>query len=131
MNLPTNVWKMPGRSASSDDPQRTDEALATAVPQSPRKPYDMRGILGMVVDRGSIFEMGRHQGPSQITALARLRELHEQYGAIASPFRTAEAFGIEDIIDPRETRPLLCEWVEAAYDAEKPNLGPKKRGMRC
>jgi hypothetical protein len=29
--------------------------------------------------------------------------------------RTAERFGIEEIIDPRETRPLLCDWVRDAY----------------
>jgi hypothetical protein len=28
--------------------------------------------------------------------------------------RTAERFGIEEIIDPRETRPLLCEWARDA-----------------
>jgi acetyl-CoA carboxylase carboxyltransferase component len=39
-------------------------------------------------------------------------------------------FGIEDIIDPRETRKLLCEWVEMAYEVEKTNLGKKTRGMR-
>ena len=32
-----------------------------------------------------------------------------------SPFRTAEIFGIEDIIDPRETRPLLCEFADLAW----------------
>ncbi len=62
---------------------------------------------------------------------AYLRERQETYRAIQSPFRTAEAFGIEDIIDPRDTRPLLCEWVEMAYEVEKENLGIKKRGMRC
>jgi hypothetical protein len=37
---------------------------------------------------------------------------------------------VEDIIDPRETRPLLCEWVEQAYEVEATRLGPKLRGMR-
>jgi len=32
-----------------------------------------------------------------------------------SPFRTAEKFGVEDIIDPRDTRPLLCEFAELAW----------------
>ncbi|MEZ5740733.1 MAG: carboxyl transferase domain-containing protein [Burkholderiaceae bacterium] len=31
-----------------------------------------------------------------------------------SPLRTAEAFGIEEIIDPRDTRRLLCEFAEMA-----------------
>lgn len=268
--LPGNVWEMPVRSPPKDDPARAEDALVSAIPRSPRKSYDMRRILRMVLDRDSLFEIGMQQGRSQITALARLngypvgvlandprfmagaftydvaekyqrfvdlcdtfhlplvnfsdqpgfsigrgselggtirkgvrasfamvqatvpvavvylrkcfgvagaaqrpaqrfcwqlawpsarwgnipveggvyaahrsevqsspdpeaclRELHERYEAIASPFRTAEAFGIEDIIDPRETRPLLCEWVEDAVAVEKQHLGPKKRGMRC
>jgi acetyl-CoA carboxylase carboxyltransferase component len=60
-----------------------------------------------------------------------LNELQDKYRAIQSPFRTAEAFGIEDIIDPRDTRPLLCDWIEMAYEIERKNLGVKKRGMRC
>jgi acetyl-CoA carboxylase carboxyltransferase component len=43
--------------------------------------------------------------------------------AIASPFRTAEATG-QDIIDPRDTRPLLCEFVEEAQSILKTQLGP-------
>jgi acetyl-CoA carboxylase carboxyltransferase component len=57
-------------------------------------------------------------------------ELEAKLNAVRSPFRTAEAFGIEDIIDPRTTRPLLCDWVEQAYTVEATRLGPKARGMR-
>jgi acetyl-CoA carboxylase carboxyltransferase component len=60
----------------------------------------------------------------------RRREIEEKLNELRSPFRTAEAFGIEEIIDPRETRPLLCEWVETAYHALPTNLGPKRRGFR-
>lgn len=269
--LPSNVWEMPERrDAQDDDPLRREEELLSIIPRDGRKPYDIRKILVAVLDRGSIFEIGKYQGRSQVTALARLngfpvgvlandprfyggsfnydaaekfqrfidmcdtfhlpivnlsdqpgfmigkkselhgtirkgvrasfaivqatvplaviylrkcfgvaggaqksglrlswryawpsavwgnipveggvyaahraeiessedpervvKELQETYRAISSPFRTAEAFGIEDIIDPRETRPLLCEWVEAAYQVERNNLGVKKRGMRC
>ena len=45
---------------------------------------------------------------------ARLAEIKERLSKLASPFRTAEQFLIEDIIDPRETRPLLCEFAELA-----------------
>ena len=48
---------------------------------------------------------------------ARRRELEEMLNKYRSPFRTAEAFGIEDIIDPRDTRSILCEWFEPAYEA--------------
>lgn len=269
--LPGNVWEMPERGEQDEDsPGRREEALLSIIPKDEKKPYDMRGLLSLVLDRDSIFEIGRYQGRSQITALARLKgypvgvlandprflggafnydvaekymrfidlcdtfhlpvvnfsdqpgfmigrkseknglirkgvrasfamaqatvpvavlylrrcfgvagaaqktalrlswqyawpsalwgnipieggvyaahraeiesaknpeayleSLHENYRAVASPFRTAEHFGIEDIIDPRDTRPLLCEWVEMAYNVEKDHLGPKKRGMRC
>jgi acetyl-CoA carboxylase carboxyltransferase component len=58
------------------------------------------------------------------------RELEEQLNAVRSPFRTAEVFGIEHMIDPRETRPILCEWVHQAYAMEATQLGPRTRGYR-
>ena len=61
---------------------------------------------------------------------ARRRELEEMLNKYRSPFRTAEAFGIEEIIDPRDTRSILCEWVETAYEALPSQLGPKPRGTR-
>lgn len=54
---------------------------------------------------------------------AKLRELEDTLRAIASPFRTAEATG-QDIIDPRETRALLCEFVEDAQPILRSQLGP-------
>jgi acetyl-CoA carboxylase carboxyltransferase component len=57
-------------------------------------------------------------------------ELEERLRAVLSPFRTAEAFGIEEIVDPRHTRPLLSEWIETAYRLLPSELGPKRRGMR-
>lgn len=41
-----------------------------------------------------------------------------------------EAFGIEEIVDPRGPRPLLTDWVGLAYELEATRLGPKLRGMR-
>jgi acetyl-CoA carboxylase carboxyltransferase component len=61
---------------------------------------------------------------------ARRREIEDMLNELRSPFRTAEAFGIEEIIDPRDTRPLLCEWVETAYQRLPAELGPKRRGCR-
>ncbi len=46
---------------------------------------------------------------------ARLAEIRARLDKVKSPFRTAEHFGIEDIIDPRDTRPLLCEFAELAW----------------
>ncbi len=46
---------------------------------------------------------------------AHLTAIRDRLNRVRSPFRTAERFGIEDIIDPRDTRPLLCEFVELAW----------------
>jgi acetyl-CoA carboxylase carboxyltransferase component len=35
--------------------------------------------------------------------------------AVMSPFRTAEKFSVEHIIDPRDTRARLCEWAAQAH----------------
>jgi propionyl-CoA carboxylase beta chain len=43
-------------------------------------------------------------------------QIAEQMEGVRSPFRTAEAFLVEDVIDPAQTRPLLCEWVRDAYE---------------
>jgi acetyl-CoA carboxylase carboxyltransferase component len=62
---------------------------------------------------------------------AKLRaEIVERHAAKASPFRSAEAFDVEEIIDPRDTRPILCRWVADAYAAEAAECGPKRRGYR-
>ena len=45
---------------------------------------------------------------------AELETIRARLAKVTSPFRTAEQFMIEDIIDPRETRPLLCEFAELA-----------------
>jgi propionyl-CoA carboxylase beta chain len=42
---------------------------------------------------------------------AKLQEIKDRLAKVTSPFRTAEQFIIEDIIDPRETRARLCEFV--------------------
>ena len=61
----------------------------------------------------------------------REREIEEELRQLGSPFRTAEAFAIEDLIDPRETRPYLCQFIEALQPRLKTQLGPKaKIGVR-
>lgn len=61
---------------------------------------------------------------------ARRKELEAYYQRLSSPFRTAEAFGVVDIIKPSETRRLLCNWVADAYRLVRTDLGPHARTMR-
>ncbi|MEP3890654.1 MAG: carboxyl transferase domain-containing protein [Hellea sp.] len=44
----------------------------------------------------------------------KLAEIKDRLTKVTSPFRTAENYWVEDIIDPRETRKLLCEFVALA-----------------
>ena len=265
--MPTNVWELPPALPCDDPVDRRDEALASIVPKNRKKPYDMRKLVSMVVDRDSIFENQPSFGRAIITCLARLngkvvgviannpmiyggaldgkaarkqthfielcdtfhipllffvdvpgfmvgkeaelagtlregmrsvyvglqatvpmmtvvvrkcygmagmaatdkngiglklawpsaewgslpieggvaaafrreiaqaadpaareRELEAELRVLASPFRTAEAFGVEDVIDPRETRRYLCRFIDAAQIGLRTTLGIKSRG---
>jgi acetyl-CoA carboxylase carboxyltransferase component len=269
--LPSNVWELPPAVATTDAPDRREDELATIVPRDPRATYDMRRVLDLVFDRGSVFEQGQRSGRSVITAFARLdglpvgvlagdpkfygggltaeasdklarfvdlcdqfrlpichlvdqpgfligsdaeragtmrrgaralfsvyqasvpwaavlvrkvfgvagaahapggrhvtrfawpsgdwgslpiaggleaaykrilagaedpealkAEIETQLRAVTSPFRTAEHFAVEELIDPRDTRPLLVDWAHRAHAvvAHEAGQGPKARGPR-
>jgi acetyl-CoA carboxylase carboxyltransferase component len=267
--MPTNVWELPPEMACSDPVDRCEDALAEIIPRSPRQPYDMRKLIELVADRGSVFEIQPTFGRAVITCLARLagkvvvviaynplyggvvdakaarkqthftelcecfniplvflvdvpgfqigpeaeasgilrigmqgrylnmqltvpvftvvvrkcygmaggstvdraglnfkiawpsaewgslpieggvkaafrreieaaadparreKEIEKELRELASPFRTAEAFAVEDLIDPRETRPYLCRFLDAAWPGMRTRVGPKLRaGVR-
>lgn len=50
---------------------------------------------------------------------AARREITERLNRVRSPFRTAEKFGVEEIIAPSETRALLCEFANLAAPLRK------------
>ena len=268
--MPQNVWELPARMTSGDPVDRCEQELLRIVPRDRRKPYNMRKLVELVVDRDSMFEIQPTFGKALITALARIdgyvvgviannpmvyggamdvrsarkqthfielcdcfhipllflvdvpgfmvgrdaeaaatlregmrsvyvalqatvpmytvvirkcygmagmgatdkngldfkiawpsaewgslpieggvaaafrreieqhpdpkareAEIEAELRALASPFRTAEAFGVEDIIDPRETRRYLCRFISAAQGRLRTTLGPKaKYGVR-
>jgi len=270
--LPGSVWEVPPVVDPSDPPGRREEELLSIVPRERRSPYEVRRILELVMDAGSVFEMGAGFGRSAVISFARLagrpvgviasdpkhygggltadasekltrfvdlcdqfrlplvnlvdqpgfvigtdaerrgtirrgtramfsvyqasvpavsvlvrkvfgvagaahgdhsrlnlryawpsgdwgslpieggieaayrrdleaaedpaalrEEIRERLDAVRSPFRTAERFGVEEIIDPRDTRLLLCDWAERAYElvAMEVGEGPKGRGLRA
>jgi acetyl-CoA carboxylase carboxyltransferase component len=265
--LPTNVWETAPRGAPDDDAGRREEALLGIVPRERRRVYDMRRVLGCVLDRDSFFEMGRGYGRSQITGLARLdgqpvgvwandtrfyagamtadgarkvrrfvdlcdtfhlpvtcfvdepgfmigseaerggtirfgtealfavvqstvpwasvivrktygvaaaahfapdahvlawpsaeggalpveggvavafrreiaaapdpearrRELEERFAGSRSPFPRAESFGVHDLIDPRDTRPALCSWIDWIQPLLRQHVGERRHAIR-
>jgi acetyl-CoA carboxylase carboxyltransferase component len=60
--------------------------------------------------------------------VAKMAEIEERLTKLRSPFRSAETFWIEEIIDPRETRPLICEFANLAAPLRRP--GPFSHPMR-
>lgn len=70
--LPQSAWHSPPVADAADAPDRTSPELRDLVPRERRRPYDMRRILDLVFDTGSVLELGRRFAPSVITALARL-----------------------------------------------------------
>ncbi len=269
--LPGSVWEAPPSVEATDSPDRRAEELVSIVPREARQPYDVRQVLDLVLDQGSVFETGAAFGRPLVTALGRLgglpvgvmasdpkhygggltadasekatrfvdlcdqfhlplvnfvdqpgfvigtdaerrgtirrgtramysiyqatvpavsilvrkvfgvagaahgdhsrlnlryawpsgdwgslpieggieaayrreleasddpvalkEEIVDRLNAVRSPFRTAERFGVEDIIDPRDTRPLLCDWAQRAHELVAMEVagGPKGRGLR-
>lgn len=45
---------------------------------------------------------------------AELAAIKARLAAVSSPFRTAERYGVEDIIDPAQTRPFLTRFIRLA-----------------
>ena len=265
--LPSNVWALPPRAPTAEPPAHNQDALLHIIPRERRKIYDARKLLTLVCDAGSLFEMTRGFGRSQITAFARLdgnpvgvwandpryyagamtadaaqkvrrfvdlcdtfhlplvcfvdepgfmigaqseraatirhgaaaifavqqasvpvasvmvrraygvaaaahfgaeglvlawpsaesgalpleggvavafrreleaaddpaalrRELEAQFAARRSPFARAEAFGVHNLIDPRDTRRALCEWLQLAVPLLQEQRGPRQYTMR-
>ena len=270
--LPPNVWRQPPRVETGDDPNRREEELISIIPRDPKKTFNIRKLIRLVVDKDSLFEYAPYYGRSVVTALARLNgysvaimsndstwlggaqdvpgaekmlkfidladtfhipiiymmdvpgyfigpdsektgperkavrvhaamhqattpwgtillrrsfgvaggghgqynrlnlrfswpsgrwgslplaggafaefrreiesapdpeakraEIEKRLADLGSPMRTAHHFilmGLEEVIDPRDTRPLLCEFVRQAQEVTATQLGPKFRGMR-
>ena len=267
--MPQNVWELPPEIGSDDPVDRCEDALASIVPRSNRQAYNMKKLVGLIVDRDSLFEIQPTFGRAVVTALARMsgkvvgviannpmaggimdykaarkqghfvelcdtfnipliffsdipgfmigeeseanailregvraryvglqvsvpvftvivrkcygmagggvidrrglnfkvawpsaewgslpveggvkaayrrdietasdptereKEIEDELRRLSSPFRTAEAFAVEDLIDPRETRPYLCQFIEALQPRLRTQLGPKARaGVR-
>jgi acetyl-CoA carboxylase carboxyltransferase component len=90
------------------------------------------GDWGSLPIEGGIEAAYRRDLEASDDPVALRAEIEERLNAVRSPFRTAERFGVEEIIDPRDTRPLLCDWAERAYEilAHDRASGPKQRGLR-
>jgi acetyl-CoA carboxylase carboxyltransferase component len=88
------------------------------------------GEWGSLPIEGGVEAAYRRQIEAAPDPDALRAELESKLASLRSPFLTAEGFGIEEIIDPRDTRPLLVEWARRAYELIDAELGQKARGLR-
>src|SRR3989440_633649 len=70
--LPSNNVDDPPIVASDDEPNRMDAELSRVVPQERDTPYDMRDVIGRVVDRDSWLEVHSDWAQNIVVGFARL-----------------------------------------------------------
>ena len=78
------------------------------------------GDWGSLPIEGGIEVAYRKELAEAEDAEAELAEIRERLNRMRSPFRSAEHFEIEEIIDPLDTRSRLCEWAQLARRASRP-----------
>ncbi|HEY3025056.1 MAG TPA: acyl-CoA carboxylase subunit beta [Pyrinomonadaceae bacterium] len=70
--IPSNNLDDAPRVATSDPAERADAALNSIVPEASNQPYDMRGVIDLIVDEGYFFEVQRDYAPNIVIGFARL-----------------------------------------------------------
>ena len=70
--LPSHAGGRPPAADGADQGERTLDRLLDIVPPNPRSPYDIREVLGELVDDGSLLELSARHGASLVTAFGRL-----------------------------------------------------------
>jgi acetyl-CoA carboxylase carboxyltransferase component len=86
------------------------------------------GRWGSLPLEGGIEAAYRAEIAAAADPQAKMAEIEERLSKLRSPFRSAETFWIEEIIDPRETRPLICDFANLAAPLRRP--GPTTHPMR-
>jgi acetyl-CoA carboxylase carboxyltransferase component len=82
----------------------------------------LSGWWGSLPLEGGIEAAYRAEIDAAADPQAKLAEIEARLNQLRSPFRTAEAFWVEEIIDPRDTRRLLCEFANLAEPLRTPGL---------
>jgi acetyl-CoA carboxylase carboxyltransferase component len=99
--IPSNWKERPPTFPTADDPERKDEELNSVVPENPGKPYNMKKIIQLVVDKdekgSSFFEVHELFAPNIIVGFARLDG--KSVGIVANqPSKLAGALDIDSSV---------------------------------
>jgi len=69
--LPSNNLEDPPTRETDDDPDREEESLDTVVPLDPNKPYDIKQLIGAVVDEERFLEVQADFAKNIVVGFAR------------------------------------------------------------
>ena len=69
--LPSNNAEDPPLVPTRDDWRRAEEALNSAVPDNPNKPYDIKDVIRPIVDDGYFFEVHEHFAQNMVVGFGR------------------------------------------------------------
>src|ERR1700694_3408846 len=69
---PQSSEQQPPVVVSTDDPEREAPGLATIIPDNPKEPYDIKEVIGMVVDHADFFEVQTFFAMNMVVGFARL-----------------------------------------------------------
>jgi acetyl-CoA carboxylase carboxyltransferase component len=70
--LPSNNMEDPPVVATGDNPKRSDPGLNAIIPDNPNQSYDVKDVIGSIVDNGDFFEPHQHFAKNMIVCFARL-----------------------------------------------------------
>lgn len=70
--LPQNNMEDPPFVPTSDDNLRMEDALNSIVPDDPSKPYNIKEVINMIVDKASFYELHEAFAQNIVTGFARL-----------------------------------------------------------
>lgn len=70
--LPSNNIENPPFAHTDDPTDRIEEKLRDIVPEDPDKPYDVRDVIRLVVDKGRFFEVSENYAQSIVIGYARI-----------------------------------------------------------
>lgn len=70
--LPSNNMEEAPHQETGDDPYRIVPELRQAVPTNPNRGYDVRDVIGKIVDNGDFFEIQPYWAQNIVTGFARV-----------------------------------------------------------
>ena len=88
--------------------------------------------VGGIPPEGGIEAAYKRQLAEAADPAAFRAELMERIESVRGPVGPLNRFQLEEVIDPRDTRPLVCEWVHNAYRivSQPARLLPRPGGFR-